>query len=149
MQRRTFSERVICFEPSEHTPIILACPKQISVTDMQVHHMNPSVRASYRGAAHPMVSACLIRQALQGIQQIGGITKVEMKVMLTIGCVAPLYYAPQGQSKPCEYHSVVQAKVIYHANHFPIQEVKLRCALFWYPVTKQHYKKYGPIEYLY
>jgi hypothetical protein len=37
-----------------------------------------------------MVRENLSREALQGIQQIGGITKVEIKVGLTIGCATPL-----------------------------------------------------------
>jgi hypothetical protein len=44
----------------------------------------------YRGVAHPIVSMILSRKSLLGLQQIGGITKVEMKVNLTNGCVTPL-----------------------------------------------------------
>jgi hypothetical protein len=45
----------------------------------------------YRGVAHPIVSIGLSRRSFQGLQRIGGITKVEMKVNLTTGCVTPLY----------------------------------------------------------
>jgi hypothetical protein len=39
---------------------------------------------------HPMVSGSLSHQALQGLQQMGGITKVEKKVVsLTIECSIP------------------------------------------------------------
>jgi hypothetical protein len=41
--------------------------------------------------AHPIVSMILSRKSFLGLQQIGGITKVEMKVNLTNGCVTPLY----------------------------------------------------------
>lgn len=43
-----------------------------------------------------MVRSSLSRETFQGLQQIGGITKVEIKIGLTTGCTTTLYlYATQ------------------------------------------------------